>query len=70
MRLKLSMMLVIIIRMSEYFRRYIKREHYPNPPYSEQHSAPISNSKPASKIVFMTRWYNGSGDRPGTMIGT
>ena len=56
--------------MSEYFRRYIKREHYPNPPYMSWQVGPTSSSKHPSRIVSMTPSRHESGSRPGMKIGT
>ena len=37
--------------MSEYFRKYIKKEHYPNPPYSHNNQVKTSSSKLLLEIV-------------------
>ena len=37
--------------MSEYFRKYIKKEHYPVAPYTHAYSDRISSSRPPSGTV-------------------
>ena len=55
--------------MSEYFRRYIKREHYPNPPYRMHHIETMLNLRQPSRTVSMTHFSTESGSKPGMMIG-
>lgn len=55
--------------MSEYFRRYIKKEHYPVQPYHLKNIEPILNLKLHSEIVFMMAWPIDSGSKHGMMIG-
>lgn len=55
--------------MSEYFRRYIKREHYPNPPYHMHNIETMLNLRQRSRTVSMMLFSTGSGSKPGMMIG-
>ena len=56
--------------MSEYFRKYIKQEHYPNPPYSLPHPAKISNSKHRSGTASIRDSTTDNGGKLMAMIGT
>ena len=55
--------------MSEYFRRYIKREHYPNPPYHIHHIETMLNLRQRLRTASMMLFSTGSGSKLGMMIG-
>ena len=56
--------------MSEYFRKYIKKEHYPNPPYPNLYQAKTLNSKPPFVTVSLRHSTIVSGRKLMAMIGT
>lgn len=56
--------------MSEYFRKYIKKEHYPTPPYTNRHIVRTLNSKHPFEIASTKASSVESGNKPMAMIGT
>ena len=56
--------------MSEYFRKYIKKEHYPNPPYPDPYPAKTSNSRPLFVTVSLRHSTTVSGRNLMGKIGT
>ena len=56
--------------MSEYFRKYIKKEHYPNPPYPDLYQAKTSNSRHLFVTVSSRHSTTVSGRNPMGRIGT
>ena len=55
--------------MSEYFRKEIKKEFYPTPPYRLPHLATTSNSRPLLETASTVDLIIDNGKRLRTMIG-